>query len=230
MGVKVLAVPDAHFPWADIKQLDEVIAAAHAEQPDYIVNLGDTYDFYCFSRFTRNLDFITPGDELRRGREHYQTMWKALQWVAPRAKCVQLLGNHDMRLRIQTAHKFPEMNSVLDALGLEDFFWGADGVEVQNGPRPFYFIDEVGYHHGDWLRSMTIGARVKDALHSVVFGHTHKAWVTWLPRRSGQLFEMSCGNIGYTQALPFLYPPSDIPATTNGFGIVDGRKPRFVPL
>lgn len=229
--MKVLAVPDVHAPWQDVKQVEEIISAAKAERPDVVIQLGDFYDSYTFSRFSRNMDFITPADELRLGRESFQTFWSAVQWAAPNASCVQLLGNHDVRIRKQVSEKFPELNAVLTALDFESL-WRAPGVELHLPARDFYWIDGVAYHHGDGIRSMAVGARVKECLSSIVHGHTHRAHIVWLPRWGGQqLFEMACGNIAYGSAIPLQYTASNVPSTTNGFGIIeDGRKPRFIPL
>lgn len=226
---KIVAVPDMHAPWCDWKQIDKVFDYVRSIQPDYVVQLGDFYDFYSFSRYSRASSFITPKQELLDGRTCFETFWAGIQEAASNAKCYQLMGNHSVRIKKQVAAKFPELDVVLEYLDI-DQLWRYPNVETLTDPRQPLVIDGIHLVHGDFLNTATPGARVKYLGENVVFGHTHKAHVFYLPHYGKPLWELACGHLSLSDALPLSYAPIKAPSTVSGFGIITDGVPTFIPL
>lgn len=71
---------------------------------------------------------------------------------------------------------------------------------------------------------------MKDLLENIIFGHTHTGHVHYLPRFDRTLWELGCGHISFSDALPLAYAPIRKPTTNAGFGVVDKYGPRFISL
>lgn len=225
----VLIVPDTHFPWADYFGLSEMMKFAGLHSWDLIIQLGDAIDQYSWSRFSRDMSLTTPANELARAMEDYQSMWAGLKRLAPDARYVQLLGNHDVRIIKQAQAKYPEVESVLSALGFYEKVYGVEGVELVDNQRTIFRYDGVAYHHGDFLRTMVPGKRAQHLGESVVFGHTHRQWLVNLPDAGG-IFELNAGALSDTNAKPLQYTSTDKPWQVEGWAcILDGR-PQIVRL
>jgi len=225
----ILAIPDLHLPYADEDCINRMLDFADGRDIELVVQMGDAIELYNFSRFSRSLSVITPADELRLARSGLEVFWGAMRRVAPNAKYVQLMGNHDMRIRRQMAMRWPEGLDVLDALDLEQL-WRIDGVELLADPRIPYEYNDILFIHGDFLRSLTAGTRVKYLHKNVVFGHTHMGGTYWLPIHDGNLWELGCGNLTDVNSIPLSYAPMKTNKTIHGFGWIDQWGPRFISL
>src|SRR5271169_4685426 len=107
--MRVLAVPDRHFPFAHRRACEWVVGVAKTYQPEVIVGLGDELDLYSLSRYPKSVNLMTPGEEYKRGMEQYAAHWEALQKVTPKAKCYEISSNHGDRLRKRVRERAPEL-------------------------------------------------------------------------------------------------------------------------
>jgi len=235
---KVLAIPDLHFPWVDKEALEKVYKAVRKEKPTHIVQMGDLFDQYMFGRFDKNLNLIAPENEIVTAREMAVNFWKKVKQIAPRAKCYQLLGNHDIRLLKQCAKKLPESYHFLkDAHNnLYDF----KGVETMKSERDFLKIDDVYFVHG-WQAK-----HIRHFKGSVVRAHDHQAWVyqignqvnayggivykdatTRIVRQGHTTFEISCGMLADDSLLPFDYTNSKRTNWTPAIAVITKEEARL---
>jgi hypothetical protein len=194
----VLVVPDSQhgFRWSerrdrltpmhDRRACDVVLQLAREVQPEVILLLGDMLDLAEWST-----KFPRPSDL----RDTTQISLAALHWwiaqmriASPLSRIVYLEGNHEARidrLLIEKAGHAATLRAVgddlpalsvrrllaLDSLGVEYvqpygewWYLGGDGLTL-------------GWTHGDKVRSgggATVQAVVKEAHHSVGFGHIHR--------------------------------------------------------
>ena len=65
--MKILYIPDTHFPYADHIALAKVYNLIKKEKPDCIIQAGDLLDLYSFSRYDKHSSFTTPMNELEFG-------------------------------------------------------------------------------------------------------------------------------------------------------------------
>lgn len=221
----VLCIGDTHFPWHNNEALKDVYTIAAAYKPAYIVQLGDLYDFYSFSRYPRSVNTISPRDELEKGRQSALFMWKSLREASPDSKCYQLMGNHDDRPIKRIISSFPEGEDWIVA-GLRDLF-EFDGVETINHSRQELVIEGTYYMHG--YRKHGEHARWNRA--STVVGHLHRGGVLYWQGEESTIFELNAGCLVDCDAPVFSYnAQKNMHGMTIGVGLVDRMGPRFIPL
>jgi predicted phosphodiesterase len=223
---KVLVIGDCHFPFGNKQTLNKIIAFALENQPDIIVQVGDLYDFFSFSRFPRSHNVMTPNEELTEGRRFAEWMWKSLLLAYPLAKCYQLRGNHCARPLKRIHEIAPEMEMfVRDGVnGLFKF----DNVTSSETDRDILEINDVLYIHG--FKSK-LGDHMKFMRRNVVCGHTHKGGVVYENTFQGKiLWELNAGFCADPKAEAMQYTPIKFTLWTQGFGWVDSNGCRFISL
>lgn len=214
---KVFAFGDTHFPYNE--NLNRIYKAIKQEKPDVIIHNGDLLDQYMFSRYGKDYDELSPKKELNRAKKMAVSMWKRIKKIAPKARRIQLLGNHDIRILKQTKNKFPEVYFLINDIFNDLYTF--KGVETMKSDRDYIDIDNVIYCHG-W--------KSKHTAHfgkSVVRGHSHKADLSLIQcEKSGYriLFEMQVGGCGDERAVPLSYPASKKTGWKLAYGIIiDGH-------
>lgn len=230
----VISVPDLHEPYSDPDGVSALFAKIEEIQKrrkvDYVVQLGDSLDMYSFSKFPRSHNILTPKQELEQGRDAVWKFWKTIQTICPEATKYQLVGNHEERLPKRILDRLPEAESLFS---VKDLFTHPN-CEVVEGDL---VIDDVLYIHGYLTRQY---AHLRYFLRSVVFGHTHNAWIVYekidaliggrTPHKNGLLFEMTCGFLGDQSQIPLQYTASKKNKWALGFGVVEDGVPSFIPL
>lgn len=219
----VAAIPDTHFPWVNEKALEQCYNIISDIKPDVIIQLGDLYDRFSFSRFARHQDIMTPKEEIESAYEYAFNFWKACNKLAKRN--IQIRGNHDDRLIKQACERFPEVTSVL--MKADADLYKFSGVETINDSREGVWIEDVFYHHGYLTQ---LGAHMRSIGANVVHGHTHRGGAItelWLGK---PLFELDCGYLADKNAAPLKYGPTVHTRWTLGLGVVDKNGPRFICL
>jgi UDP-2,3-diacylglucosamine pyrophosphatase LpxH len=228
MTVKVVAIGDCHFPFVNKKSLRTIYTAIEELQPTYVVQLGDLYDQFCSSRFPRSISYITPEAEYLNGHKLAMEFWRKIREVAPKAKCHQIIGNHDERAKKKILQVAPDLEPFLDVERLYQF----EGVKTQPSEREGLILDGVLYMHGYLSR---LGDHARHAGMPVVCGHTHRGGTSYFRQGPKTLWELNCGFVGDTSSRPLSYGRQRyIATTTQGFGIIEriGKSitPIFVPL
>lgn len=223
--LKVLVIPDQHFPFVNKKALEKIYEIAKAEQPTHIVNVGDTYDMYSFSRFARSLDVMTPKQEIKKGRAMAEKMWSTLQAMAPKAKCFQVLGNHEDRIYKKIMNVAAEYESIIEEpiRKLLSF----PNVYTLKSSKSELVINDIVFIHG-WSTSPKF--HVAYFHQNVVHGHTHRGSVSFVAIKGKALWELDCGFIADNNALPLEYRETKTSQWHTGCGLVDKYGPRFIPL
>lgn len=184
-----------------------------------IIQIGDLLDQYVFSKYTRS-SRITPKSDVMLGVKQATAMWKELQRLAPRAKCYQILGNHDVRLAKRISEKLPELNEVFDPLK----FYHFKGVETMQSDRDYLEIDGVVYCHG-WLSKSIDHA--KHFNKPTVHGHRHRPAIEY---DHAGLWSMDVGYMADKESIPLNYTMSKFSKWTLAMGIVDRGQPRLIIL
>lgn len=221
---KSIILGDIHFPWACQKSLSKAIAIIRKVQPTYVVQIGDLFDFFAFTRFPRSHDIMTPGVELQSGRRQAVKLWKDIRQAAPKAECYQLKGNHCMRLFKRIKEVLPEIESLADKF---DALWAFDGVSTQPSDRHELILDGVCYMHG----FRQTGEHVKYNLMSTVVGHHHTGGVVYHRQRDKTLWELNAGYLADYRAPVMSYGQQmKFSRWTPGIGLIDDYGPRFIPF
>lgn len=212
----VLAVGDLHLPYVNKKYLKKAISKIRKIKPDVVIQMGDLYDQYMFGRFDKDFNVIKPDEELKRARKLAEKFWGDVHKSVPEAKCIQLIGNHDVRILKQTLKRFPEIYSFMK--NVHKNLYEFNGVKTMKSDRDYVEYNGVVYCHG-WAAT-----HLQQFKQPVVRAHDHQAWMyicgtkkeirlkgkieeTYtLNKKDGLLFEVSCGMYADESAIPLNYP------------------------
>lgn len=218
-------IGDTHFPFVSQRVLDAIYEFIEKEKPARIIQIGDLYDMYSHSKFPRSYNIYTPDQEEDLAIEGAAKMWQTILSIVPKAECVQLKGNHDVRPVKRTIEVQPPLeravNRHLNAI------MSFDGVKLIEDPRQEYIAEGVMYHHG--YRSQ-LGSHRDYNLMNFVCGHSHKGGVSYR-RFNGQTFwELNAGLVGDPESKVQSYTAQKNHDCTAGLGFIDCYGPRFVHL
>lgn len=224
-GARILVLGDLHFPWANLDALTAVYTFIEQNpQIDTVVQVGDLYDMYSWAKFPRSHLLYNPQQEIETGRRMAEEMWERIQAMLPRARCVQLLGNHDIRPMKKVLEFAPELEPFIRFKQFFEF----PNVELVEDPRQPFQVGGISFMHG-FLSGL--GAHARKFLRSVVCGHTHKGGVVTVPLADGTvLFECNAGYLGDPTSRPMSYTPTKMNEWTLGFAYIDEWGPRFISL
>ena len=165
-----------------------------------------------FSR--KNRKGMIPGGENRS-----KVFWKTIQEIVPKAKCFQILGNHDQRISKRIAEKLPELANLFKVSEWYNF----EGVTTMKSDRDFLRLDGVVYVHG-WLSKSLDHAKYFNA--PVVHGHRHRPCI----ETEGPIWSMDCGLVADEQSLPMSYTQSKFTKWRMACGLVENGKPHLILL
>jgi len=219
----ILAVGDNHCPFLHRPSADRIIEIAKSLKPDVIIDMGDKYDLLSFSRFPKRL-IMTPGDELKIGREQAESFWYRLKKASPKSKRIQLKGNHDERMYKQMLIKAPELEVFINFKS----YWEFEDVETIFDPKEAVEINNIIFIHGFLSK---IGDHMKKFEYkNVVCGHLHRGGVVFERVSTGRTaWELNTGYIADPFSEGLMYRPSKkFFSWTHGVGLIDHCGPRFI--
>lgn len=218
--MRVFIWGDTHFPFHHEASYQSNLRAIKTLQPHAVVQIGDLKDKYVFSNYPRNTSFISPEEEVKAASYWSVRFWKEVQQAMPKAKCYQVLGNHDMRIAKRIAEKFPELEAVYSLTNEYKF----KGVETLPSDQAFLELDGVIYCHG-WLSESIDHAKYFNK--PCVHGHRHRPGIYTF---GAKLWSMDVGYIADKAQLPLQYTQSTMKHWRRASGIVEARHPQLILL
>jgi len=171
---KALVIPDCHIPYEDRRAYDLMLTVAKDIDPDEIVILGDYADFYAVNSHGKDADM---GSALLMD-EVYEVIirLKELNKMFPKAKKVYIEGNHEYRLARYINNRCPDLYGTIDIRTiLELKLLGYEFVPY--GPNQKYSVlgSKLIARHEPLAGGKHVAQNtVEKAMHSVIFGHTHR--------------------------------------------------------
>lgn len=221
----IAIISDIHWPFEHKKVLEKFYTYIKENNPEWIILNGDAWDLYSHSRFPKSHNIFTPREEEKMARERNVEFWKNVKSLCPSAKCVQMLGNHDIRPLRRVLEVYPEAEDWIKEK-IESLFT-FDGVKTIHDPREELKIDNILIFHG--YRSK-LGDHRDYTLCNTINGHTHKGGVVYRQIRNEVLWELNSGLSGDPEAKGLTYTPQRITNWTLGFGVVNKYGPQFIHL
>lgn len=223
---------DTHFPFIHRRYLVKMVQWAEDNKPDIIIQIGDLYDNYSFSKYTKVVNMLTPEQELNRGRLLAEQMWTDLQAAAPKAECYQMMGNHCARIIKRVLERLPALSmkvklkeKVKSLHNIDQLFEFPNVISVLDY-RAELTLEGILFVHG--FRG-NIGEHAKYFQRSVVTGHLHKGGVLYQKIAKKVLWELNCGFLGDSKLLPFQYGETKTSNWTPGFGVIEKECGVWVP-
>lgn len=221
----MVAVPDMHLPFTDWKSVAKIYAAIEKLNPTHVVQLGDMFDMFSFSKFAKHPIGMTPEEELSEGYNGACRFWSNVHKAAPKAKKIQLSGNHEARLMRSCIERAPDLYSLLSRASGD--FWRFKNVQTIHDHRHELELSGVIYCHG-WLTQL--GAHARYLLKPVVHGHSHRGGSVFMNLGGKTIWELDCGYLADKYQVPLQYGPTKTILWTLGYGVIDERGPRFIPF
>jgi predicted phosphodiesterase len=168
-------ISDIHVPYHSEKAWEAAMRRLSANKCDGILINGDFCDFYRISRYEKDPEARSFGDELRMCVEGLQYI---RDWF-PDARIVLKLGNHEERWDAFIWQRAPELYSV-DACRIHELLrLSSMGIEIVSDQRPV-MLGKLPVLHGHELQK-GISAPVNPArgaflrsLHTLAVGHSHR--------------------------------------------------------
>lgn len=221
---------DIHFPFHHKVCLPIAMYYAIKGNYDYYVQVGDLYDWYSASKFSRSYNIFTPKHEKQWSRYYAEIFWSLLNQHNPKAEKYQIRGNHDVRPERRVIDKAPEFETDLEESMQRHYTF--DFVKTIHDGREELFVDDICVVHG-YLSGLT-GKHAEFNLKNIVCGHTHRGGTIFIRNNGhdgGCIFEANAGYLAdpYSPGLTYTMQKR---ATrwTWGFLVVDQCGPRFVPV
>lgn len=229
MNKTIFVLGDIHFPYQNQAALNKVYKDIEELKPTYIIQMGDLFDQYAFSRFAKSANFVTPEKELAAGFKQAKLMWETIQKLSPNSKCLQIMGNHDIRIFKRVGDKLPELASLIAEP--VNKLYTFKNVKTNYDYRTEINIEGLLFHHG-YLSQL--GAHMRKYNRSIVVGHSHTGGVVYNKVAGKIIFELNAGYLANGKALPLQYGEAKTKSWTVGYGLLtkkDGRwQPQFVSL
>lgn len=213
----VLVIPDMHHPFCHQDSLEFLKAVKKRFNPNLFVCLGDEIDAHAFSRFPKDPDGLSAGQELQA----------AIDALVP------FYVEFPNMLVCESNHTVRPMKQMFEA-GLPKAFHPSYATML-NAPdgwvwKERHLIDDTIYIHGDQGRCGKRGwAGNTETFHkSVVVGHMHsRAGVVY----DNHLFNMNTGCLIDEHAYVFKYASKVQTRANLGCGLVIGGKAaHFLPM
>lgn len=225
---KILVIGDLHLPYHNKRALRRIYEAIKKEKPTHIIQIGDLYDQYSFSRFTKK-NITTSTRELSRARKNGLHFWNTCRSLDRNAKCYQLLGNHDARLIKRIAEKVPEAYELVKEK--LDELYTFKGVRTIYDDRTELKICGITFMHG--YRSK-LGDHMRYNRVSTVCGHSHVGGVIYEQSNGRIIWELNAGYLADEKSEPLKYSPQSTRKWTLGYGLITWKAgvaaPQFVPI
>lgn len=219
--MKRLFIPDTHFPFTNMRLLEEVYQFNRTFKADEVYQLGDFVDFYGFTRFVKDPTAPSTVQELNEAKKQIKQFAK---WF-PRVTILQ--GNHEKRLH-KRANEAGIPNFVLK--GLPELLDMPRGLVYHN--KDFLVLDaDTIIAHGHLTSENAKKTHSKYYQKNTVVGHIHnQLGVEFDAKSESKYWGMSCSCIVDKDSIAMAYAQQDWRDIICGFGYEDNGKPHIVKL
>ncbi len=220
-----VVIGDTHFPFVDQRVLDSIYEFIGKYKPGRVIQIGDLFDMYAHSKFPKSMNIYTPNQEEDLGVAGAKTMWQTIRSLVPKADCVQLKGNHDVRPVKRTLETNPASERATEFY--LNHIMSFEGVNTIQDSRQEYIVEGIMFHHG---YKSKLGDHMGHNLMNFACGHSHKGGVIYRRIRGQTIWELNAGLCGDPESKVQSYTAQKNHDCTVGFGFIDEYGPRFIPL
>jgi len=217
---RVLVISDTHIPFSHKDSIEFLKDVKNRFKCNKVVHIGDEWDNAALSRFDKDPDGKSAGDEYKEAVQESKRWYTAF----PSVEVVE--SNHGVRpFKKAFAAGIPRayMKSY------KEFTKAPAGWNWQ----PKLVIDDVLYFHGEPFAGdkAHLNAAIKSRM-STVIGHVHcYAAVSYTRSNKDQIFGMNVGCLIDEKTYPFKYAENHATRPTLGCGVVlEGQEAFFIPM
>jgi hypothetical protein len=216
---RILVIPDLQVPFQHAYALTFLKRVRDSFKPDVVVCVGDEADAAALSKYPKDPDGQSAGDELKRARRALKPYYEEF----PNVKVCN--SNHQQRL-YKRAYEAGIPRSLI--VGYGEYLAAPRGWEW----RDYWIVDGVRFEHGDRAGGAQAGTKLIDANHrSTCFGHHHAtAGLGYIRKEAKTLFWMNVGCLIDEHSYAMSYAKMNRTAPILSCGVVDDGVPSLIPM
>ncbi len=190
-----------------------------------IVQVGDLYDHFSLSRWPHSFNAIKmfPEEEVAEGRAAAEEIWGFFRRTCPRARLVQMMGNHCWRYRMRLEEKLPALAGIVSL----EHLWRFPHVQTIADVKKEFVHRGWCFMHGYKPR---LGDHARYNQMNTAVGHTHRGGTVTLRIRDKSVTELNAGYLGNPNSKAMDYRKQRWDLWTKGCGWIDDKGARFIPL
>lgn len=216
---RVLVISDMQIPHHHVDAFDFLEAVYETYNLEEVVNIGDSLDLTALSRYVRDPDGMSAGDEYQKAIPALETLYAMFPIGT------EVFSNHNGRLYDRAMEAgiprsfVKNMQEIMGAPDTWDFKWE-------------HVIGGVKYVHGDGFGG-THAAREAAIINrqSTVIGHHHSCGgIYYVANNKEMIFGMNAGCLIDMDSYAFKYAKKNKFKPTLGCGIVIEGVPHFIPM
>lgn len=216
---RVLVIPDLQIPFHHPDAFQFLGQVYQTYKCDRVVSIGDEVDQYNLSRFPKDPDGPSAGEEYAEAMKHLKTLYDYF----PKVDAVY--SNHLDRISKKALDAgIPRvyLKSLKEWMGAPSG-WNWDDAVVIGGVR---------YEHGDACGGRSAARILAESnRRSTVIGHHHShAGIEYISNADEMIFGMNVGALVNQEAIAFKYAKKARYKTTLGCGVVIEGVPQVVPM
>lgn len=219
----IAIISDIHWPFHNSKVVNRYLEYVSDEKPDYAIINGDAWDMYSHAKFPRSHNVFLPKDEEMMARTLNEAFWAEVQARSPKTKCIQMLGNHDVRPLKRTVEAMPTMEHWVKEYFKKIFTF--DNVTTYFDAREELILGDIAIHHGHRGK---LGDHRDDLLMNTFVGHTHRGGVVYRTQRDRVIWECNSGLAGNPEAKGLTYTPQRMVQWTPSFAAKNKYGPQVI--
>lgn len=219
MSKTVLVIPDLQIPFQHPRALKFLKQVRDEYKPQVVVCVGDEWDNCALSRYPKNPDGMSAGDEHKKAVRASKPFFQAFPEV------LVCDSNHRDRLYKRAYEAGIPLEMVRDTHGYmkapKGWKWAAQWV-----------IDGVVYEHGDRAYGASTGTKLIDANHaSTVYGHHHDCpGIVYMKKANKTMFAMNVGCLVDENSYAMSYGKHNRSKPVLSCGVVVDGIPHVIPM
>lgn len=214
--MKILCLPDSHFPYQHKNYFVDVARLIRYFKPNLICHLGDMVDFHAISRHDPDPEADSAKTELEKAQDCVDKLIKMAGKI-PVKYCV---GNHDNRIEKKAAQ-----NHIPKAFlkTFRELFFLPHTWDIKD----VHYVGNIAFTHGQSnLRgktAMTYGM-------NVVQGHFHSMLdISYHQTPTKLIWSVFGGSGADSKSLALAYNNNSLAKDVYGFVLIENGIPRIVP-
>ena len=219
--IDAVVIGDMHLIWPDADVVNRIMDDIARKPPKFVIQMGDLYDFYNFSKYKKSRNLVMPKTELVTGKAMADKFWNNVKDAAPKAKKYQLIGNHDERVIKMIYEKFPEIESLFDPNSLFKF----DSVHTMESESDELIINDTMFIHGYLSKP---GDHAKKNGMNVVCAHSHRPGLEVMHYNGRTIYEVNAGYVSNPLAPCFKYGQQKRKNWARSYVRMDEHGPRVI--
>jgi len=216
---KILVIPDLQIPFQHAYALTFLKRVRDEFRCDTTVCVGDEWDNCALSKYPKNPDGLSAGDEHRRAMRASKPFYEAFPDV------LLCESNHRQRLYKRAYEAGIPVEYIRDTSG---YMASPKGWRWADRWR----VDGIVFEHGDRASGASCGEKLIDANHaSTVYGHHHDCpGITYRRKAHRTLFAMNVGCLIDENSYAMSYTKMNRSKPVLSCGVILDGVPHIIPM